>query len=405
MGNGEPLAIVGAMPAPSPSEPTVAPTAPTPASTGTPAAVPGGGGSGAVTEAAAPLDAAGRARYLAQVMDEIEAEVHRRRASGDLPAGLERELDELFLEFSPVGLQARARLRENLSLVDGAAYVDIGVPVASNKRVGVYLKRFIRKSLTWYIGFIVQQVVKFAWATSRMLHLVVDHIEDLESSVASLQVPEVPVDAVPASDPGASWWAGHAVDALAGCRGRVVHAECGTGSLVARLVAEGIDAYGVDPSEVAIEGAVDRGLDVRAESALDHLEVVAEEALDGIVLSGSVQWLHPNDRDRLVRLAASRLAVDGVLVLHSSTPEAWRRATPSVLADLAPGHPLHAETWSHVLTAHGCTQRAVHAGGEDRRLALLDPASPDAATVNAAIAAVNDLLGPAEYLVVATRER
>src|SRR5437660_882804 len=64
-------------------------------------------------------------RYLAQVMDEIDAEVRRRRASGDLPVGLEQELDELFLEFSPIGLHGKARLRETLSLVDRSAYVDL----------------------------------------------------------------------------------------------------------------------------------------------------------------------------------------------------------------------------------------------------------------------------------------
>ena len=167
-----------------------------------------------------------------------------------------------------------------------------------------------------------------------------------------------------------------------------------------------LDAYGVDPEQSVIEPAIDRGLDVRAESALAHLEVVAEEALAGIVLSGSVQWLHPNQRDRLIGLAASRLALEGVLVLHSATPEAWRRSTSPLVADLAPGHPLHADTWTHVLAAYGLSRIAVHAGGEDRRLGRLDPSNPDAATINATIDAVNQLLlGPGEYLVVAVRER
>ena len=133
-----------------------------------------------------------RARYLAEVMAEIDAEVRRRRASGDLPAGLEQELDELFLEFSPVGLQGRARLRETLSLVDGSAYVDIAVPVESQKAVGSYVKRLIRKSMGWYIGFIVHQIVKFAWSVSRMFHVVVDHIEDLEAAVEAQRTPDLP---------------------------------------------------------------------------------------------------------------------------------------------------------------------------------------------------------------------
>ncbi len=352
------------------------------------------------------LDAVGRATYLAGVMAEIDVEVRRRRASGDLPAGLERELDELFLEFSPVGLQGKARLRENLALVDGAAYIDISVPVESQKKVGVYVKRLIRKSLSWYIGFIVHQIVKFGWAVSRMLHLLVDHVEDLESTIDSIRIPELPSTAVPVVDAGAAWWADDAVAALSGTTGRVLHAECGNGSLVERLVAAGVDAYGVDPAELAIEPAVDRGLDVRAESALDHLEVVAEEALSGIVLSGSVQWLHPNQRDRLVALAAARLAVDGVLVLHSRTPEAWRRQHSHLVEDLSPGRPLHPETWTHLLEALGLATTGVRTGGDDRRLERLDGSHPDAVTLNATIDVVNELLlGPGEYLLTAVRER
>ena len=351
-------------------------------------------------------DGAERVRYLQGVMAEIDAEVRRRRASGDLPAGLERELDELFLEFSPVGLQGKARLRETLALVDSSAYVDVAVPVASQKMVGTYIKRVIRKAMGWYIGFVVHQVVKFAWSVSRMFHVMVDHVEDLEAAVEAQRTPELPLSAIPAADPGQSWWSGRAVDALSGITGRVLHAECGSGALLAELIAAGLDAYGVDPAETAIEPAIDRGLDVRAESALGHLEVVQHEALSGMVLSGSVQWLHPSQREQLMGLVASRLALDGVLVLHSSTPESWAAGESPLVSDLAPGRPLHAETWTHLLEERGFRRTALVAGGEDRRLDLVPSSNGDAAAINAAIGVLNDvLLGPSEYLLVAVRER
>jgi hypothetical protein len=371
-----------------PSTPSVVPIEPTPSA------------------AAVPDDPSERARYLADVMAEIDAEVRRRRASGDLPVGLEQELDELFLEFSPVGLHGRARLRETLSLVDRFAYVDIAVPVESQKVVGSYVKRLIRKSMTWYIGFIVHQIVKFAWSVSRMLHVVVDHVEDLEAAVEVQRMPPLPASVVPDSDADAAWWAGEAVTALSGVEGRVLHADCGSGSLVDALVAAGADAYGVDPTAAAVEVAVGRGLDVRAESLLDHLDVVADAALDGMVVSGSVQWLHPNERDRLVGLVGTRLAVGGVLVLHSSTPESWLGSISPVVSDLAPGRPLHAETWSRLLEDRGLKVTGVTLGGADRRIDPVAGSHPDAASVNAAIDAVNRaLLGPGEYLLVAVRER
>ena len=52
------------------------------------------------------------------------------------------------------------------------------------------------------------------------------------------------------ADPGAPWWSAGAVAALTGVAGRVLHADCGNGSLVEALIAAGVDAYGVDPAEV-----------------------------------------------------------------------------------------------------------------------------------------------------------
>jgi hypothetical protein len=48
----------------------------------------------------------------------------------------------------------------------------------------------------------------------------------------------------------------------------------------------------------------------------------------------------------------------------------------------------------------------VRTGGDDRRLERLAGSGDDAATINAAIDAVNELLlGPGEYLLIAVRER
>ena len=351
-------------------------------------------------------EVAERIRYLDEVMAEIDAEVRRRRASGDLPAGLERELDELFLEFSPVGLQGRARLRETLSLVDGSAYIDIAVPTESNNAVGAYIKRVIRKALGWYMGFIVAQVVKFAWSVSRMLHVVVDHIEILEATVDANRSVDLPTALLPSAVPGSAWWAPAAVDALRSAPGRVVVGDCGDGSLVEALIAEGIDAYGVDPSDIALEPALMRGVDVRGEGVLHHLDVVATEALAGVALTGSVQWLRPIERERLIELLSTRLVVDGIVVLHSTSPESWAASTSPVVRDLAPGRPLHAETWAHLLVASGFSVSTVLAGGGDRSLAHVTAGSADADTLNAAIDTINArLLGVSEYLVVAVRVR
>ncbi|HEY1651598.1 MAG TPA: hypothetical protein VGG09_06915, partial [Acidimicrobiales bacterium] len=65
--------------------------------------------------------------YVQQVMAEIAEEVRLRRASGDLPPKLERELDELFLAHSPIGVRG-GDLGEALRMVDAATFFDPVVP-------------------------------------------------------------------------------------------------------------------------------------------------------------------------------------------------------------------------------------------------------------------------------------
>ena len=94
------------------------------------------------------------------------------------------------------------------------------------------------------------------------------------------------------------------------------------------------------------------------------------------------------------------------MVLHSTSPESWAASTSPVVRDLAPGRPLHAETWAHLLVASGFSVSTVLAGGGDRSLAHVTAGSADADTLNAAIDTINArLLGVSEYLVVAVRVR
>ncbi len=84
-------------------------------------------------------------------MAEIEEEVRLRRASGDLPPKLERELDELFLAHSPVAGRG-GDLTEALRMVDAATFVDPVVPVDSQRAAGAAVKKGMRTlscSGTW----------------------------------------------------------------------------------------------------------------------------------------------------------------------------------------------------------------------------------------------------------------
>lgn len=279
--------------------------------------------------------------YLAQVMVEIDEEVRLRRA--ELPPRIERELDELFLEHSPVAGRG-GDMAEALRLVDASVFIDPVVPVASQKSGGTAVKKGLRSLNLWYIGYVTHQVSTFAASVSRALHLLDERVEAL-----TRQLPELPEAPVLDTSDASSWWVELAAKALDGAPGRVLHAACGDGWLVRHLVARGVDAYGVDPRPGRSASAETDGTDLREEGAAEHLRAVAPAALAGVVLSGVVEGMTADQRTELLRLLDDRLAPEAVLVLHSLSPSAWAAEAAPPEVDLAPGRPLRPGTWVHLL--------------------------------------------------------
>ncbi len=314
------------------------------------------------TEATLPADPQA---YVEQVMAEIAEEVRLRRASGDLPPKLERELDELFLAHSPVAGRG-GDLGEALRMVDAATFIDPVVPVESERAAGAVVKKGMRSLLLWYVGWITHQMSQSASAVSRALHIVDDRLKELERQVEVQRVPGAAVVEFPALHRPDAWWVEPAVAAVAKAPGRVLHAACGDGWLVRRIAAAGGDAYGVDPRSHVVDRAELGILDLRGEGVAEHLRAVAAAGLGGIVLSGTVDGMAGGERTQLLTAIATRLAPGGTLVVHSVSREAWDSAGAPPEADLSPGRPLRPETWCRLLEEGGYEAVAQPGpGGED----------------------------------------
>jgi hypothetical protein len=290
--------------------------------------------------------------YVAQVMAEIEEEVRLRRSSGDLPPKLERELDELFLAHSPVAGRG-GDLTEALRMVDAATFVDPVVPVDSERAAGAVVKKGMRTLLLWYVGWITHQISQFASAVSRTLHIMEGRLKELERKVEVQRVPNAGVVELPALQRADAWWVAPTVEAVRSAPGRIVHAASGDGWLVRLIVAAGGDAYGVDPRPDLVERGVLAVSDLRGEELADHLRAVASAGLGAIVLSGVVDGMASGERTQLLQLIGATLAPGGVLVVHSLSRSSWDGADAPYEADLAPGRPLRAETWRHLLEQSG----------------------------------------------------
>lgn len=315
-----------------------------PGAAGSPVTPPG--------EPARPRDEQDELAYLGQVLAQIDDEVRRRRASGDLPVRVERELDELFLQHSPVAGRG-GQLGEALRMVDAAAFIDPVVPVASNKSGGALVKKSLRTLNLWYIGFVTHQVSRFAAAVSRSLHLIDERLEAMSRELQAQEVPPAGVVAVDWAHRPDAWWVEGAVTALSGAPGRVLHAAAGDGWLVRVLTGRGVDAYGVDPRPGPVARAELDGTDLREEGVLEHLRAVSPSSLGGVVLTGVVDGMTNGERRQLLEMLADRLAPDGVLVVHSLSPAAWDSDEVPPEADLASGRPLRARAWSTFLPLAG----------------------------------------------------
>ncbi|MGE0879764.1 MAG: hypothetical protein AB7L13_18230 [Acidimicrobiia bacterium] len=338
---------------------------------------------------------------LRLVVAEIYEEVQQRRRSGVYPPGLERELDAVFAQYAPP-----AAVGDDMAVVldraERASFIDVDVPTASNLPGVPFVKGVLRKLMAWYLRYVTQQVSALGGMLVRAMKALNGRVARLEEAVPAAS-PRV-LDELRSLDyaPIDEQWVRASVVALKGVRGRILHAECGKGEIVGALVDAGLDAYGVDPRRDRLGDGLRHGLDVRADQALEHLRRLPSGSLGGLIVSGLTDHGAIAVQLELADLATEVLAHDGVLVIVSSTPEAWAGAMPIVQADLAPGRPLHVETWTHLLTARGFKAIEVQEGAlVDGGLAV--PAGADDVTA-ANLAKLNRRLYPAaSYAVVARR--
>jgi hypothetical protein len=317
--------------------------------------------------------------YLIRVRAEIDEEVRRRRASGDLPAQLESELEQLFLQHAPTG-STRQELQEVLRLVDGAAFIDPVVPVESSRPGGAAVKKSLRSLNFWYLRFVTHQVSKFAQAVSRSLHILDQQMSELADKVEAVEVPPSVVVDVAWAHRSDAWWISTVTNELSGDRRRVLHAACADGWLVQHLSQVAVDAYGVDPRTDRLAAQELGDLDLREEPVLSHLRAVQPETLEGIVLSGLFEGSGHTERRRLLESAASALAADGVLLLHSLAPSSWDDADAPPEADIVQARPYRPTTWPHLLQPLGFDV-TVYGGPDDRDylvVARRSPAPPEA---------------------------
>ena len=306
-----------------------------------------------------------------RIRAEIDEEVRLRRAGGDWPVGMDKELEELFGELSPTA-KGRDEFTVVLEQAEERTFISSEVPTASNLPGGRQAKRALAKAIGWQARYVAQQATEYARSVTRALQVLGQRIDVLDEQMRELQDQVEGASAASAAQllrhrqlADVASFAPVVVERLdRSARKRVLHAECGDGALLAALSAQGVDGYGIEPDEAAVAAAAGRELDVRVDDALNHLRVVPAGGVSAVVLSGCTERLPVARKVELLDLAVKAVSGGGLVAVLSTTPDAWGRARSQVEADLSPGRPLTPSTWQALLEERGLSAIAHHDHGE-----------------------------------------
>ena len=309
-------------------------------------------------------DATADAAYFAGVVADIEAEAARRTADGDYPRALLRSLDEEFRRWIPDTGRGTG-VEDAVRAIEAAAYIDPGVPVESNKRVGQYVKTAVRKATYFYHRHMAQQIAAFGIQVTRPMRLLDANLRQVEERVSALEARSdvnaairdelvAAIDLPPVPQEICDELGTH----LAGAAGRVAVGELDDPTVLEALTERGVDAYGVGP-------AVDRHstLELRDQQLAEHLRGLESGCLGGIALVGVTDRLSLNEQLDLLDLALGRLVDGGRLAVLVTDQGHWRSEAGAVAADLVLGRPLHPDTWRHLLEREGAEVDSTFAAG------------------------------------------
>jgi hypothetical protein len=277
--------------------------------------------------------------------------------------------------------------------------------VVSSKPAGSAMKRFVRKVVFFYGNHLTTQVTAFATTIARSVRLLGRRVEAIEATLPGTSVRAREAFAAASAVDDLSEWGPAIGDVVADVPGRVLVGECQAGGLLQAIVERGADAYGVEPRAALADEAGVAGLEVREAEVLDHLRLVPGDALGGLVLTGCVDRLDLGAQLALLDHAHRVLGSGGTVAIVTQVATPATSAAARTLSDLAPGRPLHPDTWAHLLATNGFTGVQVIAGDATRVFEPVPGDDDTTAAINRNFERLEQLLaGPTSAAIVGRRE-
>jgi SAM-dependent methyltransferase len=133
----------------------------------------------------------------------------------------------------------------------------------------------------------------------------------------------------------------------------VLDIGCGRGEFLTLLREHGIGARGLDLNHEMVETCRAQGLEAVEGDALGYLRSLPDQSLGGLFAAQVAEHLDPDYLLALLEEAFAKLRPGSAIVLETINVGSWFAFFSSYVRDLTHVRPLHPDTLSYLLTAHG----------------------------------------------------
>ena len=193
---------------------------------------------------------------------------------------------------------------------------------------------------------------------------------------------------------------------LSGSGAPVLDVGCGRGEWLQLLADNGIPAYGVDTNAAFAELSRQRGLDVRVDDALRHLQGLPEGSLGAVTAFHVVEHVDLDDLVDLVDSSSRALLPGGLIILETPNPTNLVVGSASFYIDPTHHRPVHPHFLKFLLAARGFVDveiRLLHPSSEPH-FEIPELEGADAAGLERMVEYLNQsFFGPQDYAVVGRR--
>ncbi len=188
--------------------------------------------------------------------------------------------------------------------------------------------------------------------------------------------------------------------------GVILDLGCGRGELLDLLGERGFQGSGVDLNAQMIASCRGKGLQAEQADLLEALAGRTDASLDGIVAIQVIEHMPQASLERLVELAAAKLAPGGVLLLETINPTSVYALVHAFFADPSHRSPVHPETLRFLMEAAGLVKAEIIYSGriEPERLIPVPGEGEAALALNRNFDKLNRLLyGAPNYAAIARK--